>query len=164
MRSYIEYCMFHWPTVPIGCLSVIVEGMNSRKHERRLFSQSDGFTVVELIIAILFLAGAGTLFLIQKQNVEAINRDAQRKIAINAMYYNLKEVYFAANKSYPRVINATNLKAMDPALFKDPNGKAAGEQDSNYRYLPSGCNGDVCTGFMLRTILERESDYIKQND
>ena len=125
---------------------------------------SPGFTVVELVIVILFLAGAGTLFLIQKQNVEAINRDVQRKTSINAMYYNLKEVYFPTNKSYPRVVNASNLKAMDPALFKDPNGKAIGDQASEYRYLPSGCNGDVCTGFMLRTTLERESDYIKQND
>ena len=125
---------------------------------------SHGFTVVELIIAILFLAGAGALFLVQKQNVEAINRDTARKTAINAMYYNLKEVYYTANKSYPRVINSSNLRAMDPALFKDPNGKAVGEQDSSYRYLPSGCNGDSCTGFMLRTTLERESDYIKQSD
>lgn len=138
--------------------------MNSRKHERRQSSRAHGFTVVELIIAIIFLAGAGALFLIQKQNVEAINRDTQRKTAINAMYYNLKEVYFTANQSYPRTISSANLKAMDPALLKDPNGKAAGEQDSQYRYLPSGCNGDACTGFMLRTTLERESDYIKQND
>lgn len=125
---------------------------------------SHGFTVVELIIAILFLAGAGTLFIVQKHNIEAINRDTQRKTAINAMYYNLKESYYVQNKSYPRVINSTVLKAMDPALFKDTNGKAIGEQDSKYRYLPSGCNGDVCTGFMLRTTLERESDYIKEND
>lgn len=126
--------------------------------------RTSGFTVVELIIAIIFLAGAGTLFLIQKQNIEAINRDADRKTAINAMYYNLKEVYYTTNKSYPRVINSTNLRAMDPALFKDPNGKAIGEQDSQYRYLPSGCNGDVCAGFMLRTTLERESDYIKESN
>jgi len=126
--------------------------------------RSNGFTVVELIIAIIFLVAAGTLFFIQKQNVDAINRDSARKTAINAMYYNLKEVYFPANKSYPRVIDATKLKAMDPALFKDPTGKAVGEQDSNYRYLPTGCNGDVCTGYMLRTTLERESDYIKQSD
>lgn len=122
-----------------------------------------GFTVVELIIAIIFLAGAGTLFLIQKQNVEAINRDTARKTAINAMYYNLKEVYYTTNKSYPRTVSSANLPAMDPALFKDPNGKAIGDQTSSYRYLPSGCNGDACTGFMLRTTLERESDYIKEN-
>ena len=126
--------------------------------------RTSGFTVVELIIAIIFLAGAGTLFLIQKQNIEAINRDSARKTAINAMYYNLKEVYYASNKSYPRTISSTNLRAMDPVLFKDPNGKAVGEQDSQYRYLPSGCNADACTGFILRTTLERESDYIKENN
>lgn len=127
-------------------------------------NRTSGFTVVELIIAIIFLAGAGTLFLVQKQNVEAINRDTARKTAINAMYYNLKEVYYTANKSYPRIINSTNLPAMDPALFKDPSSKAVGDQGSSYRYLPTGCNGDVCTGFMLRTTLERESDYIKEDN
>lgn len=125
---------------------------------------SRGFTVVELIIAILFLAAAGGLFFIQKQNVDAINRDTQRKTAINAMYYNLKEVYYPAHSSYPRTISADNLKAMDPALFKDPNGKALGEEGSDYRYSPTGCNGDACTGFTLRASMERESDYIKSSD
>lgn len=123
-----------------------------------------GFTVVELLIAIVFLIAAGALFLVQRNNIEATNRDTQRKTSINAMYYNLKEVYFVQNKSYPRTISAENLKAMDPALLKDPNGKAVGEQDSDYRYLPSGCNGDTCTGFTLRARLERESDYIKENN
>lgn len=124
---------------------------------------TSGFTVVELLIAIVFLIAAGALFLIQRNNIEATNRDTQRKTSINAMYYNLREVYFVQNKSYPRTISAENLKAMDPALFKDPHGKAVGEQDSDYRYLPSGCNGDTCSGFSLRARLERESDYIKEN-
>lgn len=126
--------------------------------------QTQGFTVIELIIVIVFLVAAGTLFLIQRNNIEAINRDSQRKTSINAMYYNLKEVYFAQNKSYPRTISANNLKAMDPALLKDPNGKTVGDQDSDYRYLPSGCNGDTCSGFTVRARLERESDYVKEND
>lgn len=124
---------------------------------------SHGFTVVELIIAIVFLAGIGTLFFVQKQTVEAINRDSQRKTAINAMYYNLQEAYFVTNKSYPKSISSTNLKAMDPALFKDPDGVAIGDQGSDYRYLPSGCNGNACTGFTLRSSLEREADYIREN-
>lgn len=124
---------------------------------------TQGFTVVELIIAILVLAATGTLFFVQKQNVEAINRDTQRKTAINAMFYNLKEVYYPAHHSYPSKIGSDNLKAMDPALFKDPYGNAVGQQISNYRYLPTGCNGDSCTGFTLRADLERESDYVKQD-
>lgn len=127
-------------------------------------TKQNGFTVVELIIVILFLSAAGTLFFIQKQNIDAINRDTQRKTALNAMYYSLKEVYYAQNKSYPRTLDAAKLKAMDPALLKDPAGKAVGEQDSDYRYLPSGCNGETCTGFTLRARLEREADYVKEND
>ena len=125
--------------------------------------KSAGFTVVELIIAIIFLAAVGTLFLIQRNNIQAINRDTQRKTAINAMYYNLKEVYYVQHQSYPRTLSADTLKAMDPALMKDPHGKTIGEQDSEYRYLPSGCSGDVCTGYTLRARLERESDYVKEN-
>lgn len=125
---------------------------------------TSGFTAVELVIAIIFLTAAGALFFIQRNNIEAINRDTQRKTAINAMHYSLKEVYFVQNKSYPRVLNAENLKAMDPALLKDPKGKAIGEQDSDYRYLPSGCNGDVCAGYTLRSRLERESDFIKESE
>jgi len=125
--------------------------------------RSSGFTAIELVIAILFLVAAGTLFLIQKQNIQAINRDAQRKTAINAMYYNLKEVYFPANQSYPRTIDASKLKAIDPELFKDPGGKAVGDQASDYRYEPTGCNGDACSGYTLRTSLEREADYIKES-
>lgn len=122
-----------------------------------------GFTTIELLIAILFLVVAGTLFMLEKRDVDAISRDTQRKTAINAMYYNLEEVYFPANKFYPRVINNTVLKAMDPTLFKDPNGKAVGENSSDYRYEPTGCEGDKCTGYTLRADLEKESDFVKSN-
>ena len=65
------------------------------------------------------------------------SRDTQRKTAINAMYYNLEEVYFPAQKSYPRVLSANNLKAMDAKLLKDPQGVVIGEHGSDYRYEPT---------------------------
>lgn len=142
--------------------------MKTRKHQLDYLSKntykSYGFTVVELIIAIVFLIGIGSLFVVQRSTIEAINRDSQRKTAINAMYYDLKEVYFKQNNAYPREINEKNMTAIDPALLKDPDGKSIGDQASQYRYLPSGCNGDVCKGFTLRARLERESDYIRQTD
>ena len=125
--------------------------------------KQSGFTTIELIIAILFLCGIGALFLLQKSEVDALNRDTQRKTAINAMYYTLEEVYFPAQKSYPLVLDTTTLKAIDPSLLKDPEGAVIGEQESNYRYEPQGCDAGKCRGYTLRTTLEKERDFIKQN-
>lgn len=123
--------------------------------------RQQGFTVLELLVAIVFLTFAGTLFYIQKHDLEVADRDATRKTAINAMYYNLEEVYYAANGSYPKTISADNLKAMDPDLFTDPNGNAVGSQDSNYRYEPANCDGETCKSYTLRADLEKESDFVK---
>lgn len=51
-----------------------------------------GFTALELIVAIIILIAAGAIFLIQKNDIAAEHRDTTRKIAINAIYYNLEEV------------------------------------------------------------------------
>lgn len=126
--------------------------------------QQRGFTVIEIIVVIAFLAFAGALFFWQKNDLRIAERDNQRKVAINAMYYSLEEVFYATNKSYPRVINADVLKSMDPELFKDPNGVAVGEQASDYRYEPSGCEGDICQGYVLRADLESEADFVKTSN
>lgn len=135
--------------------------------------RSSGFTVIELVCIIALLAGASALFFVQKNALETTRRDEQRKTAINAMYYGLEEVYFANNKSYPRTLNETTLTSIDPALFTDPNGIKIGQTttilneqeqsvESNYRYEPTGCTEDVCTGYSLRTSLENEDDFVKQ--
>lgn len=124
---------------------------------------SRGFTVIELIIVIAFLAVASVIFFVQKNNIEVAGRDDQRKTAINAMYYSLEEVYFKAHSSYPRTISSQVLPSVDPDLFKDPNGVKIGESNSDYRYEPTNCDGDACKGYTLRTTLENEADYIKTN-
>ena len=68
-----------------------------------------GFTVIELIIVIVFLSAATILLLIQRGNLEAADRDDKRKTAINAMYYNLEEVFYAKNGYYPATIDEKNL-------------------------------------------------------
>jgi type II secretory pathway pseudopilin PulG len=125
--------------------------------------KQSGFTTIELIIAVLFLCVIGALFMVQKNEADALNRDTLRKTAINAMYYDLEQVYFPAQKSYPRVLDSATLAAIDPSLLKDPEGIKIGKQESDYRYEPSGCNGDACTGYTLRAKLEKEKDFIKQN-
>jgi prepilin-type N-terminal cleavage/methylation domain-containing protein len=124
---------------------------------------SKGFTVIELILVIIIVGVTATLLFIQKNNLAAIGRDADRKIAINAMYYNLEEVFFEKNGYYPSTIDSKTLRAMDPALFTDPYGVKLGEQGSDYRYEPTGCDNTKCTGYSLRSTLEKEDDYVKTN-
>lgn len=122
-----------------------------------------GFTIIELVIAIVVLGVASTVFFVQKNHVEVAARDDSRKTSINAIYYSLEEVYFAKNNAYPRTINEEVLPSVDPELFKDPQDVKIGESTSDFRYEPTNCNGDTCKGYTLRTTLENEDDYIKIN-
>ncbi len=125
---------------------------------------SSGFTVVELLVTIVFLGIVGTILLQQQQSLRVIHRDQDRKVAINAIHYNLEEVVKPTLGGYPRILRATQLKAMDKELLKDPSGVAVGQPTSEYRYEPTGCNGgDICTGYTLRADLEREADFVKTN-
>lgn len=120
-----------------------------------------GFTVIELIVIIVLLAVVGTLFWIQKNNIEVAARDDKRRIAINAMYYSLEDVYFKQHKSYPKTIDEKVLTSMDSALFTDPAGAKLGTASSSYRYEPVNCDGNICKSYTLRALMENEADYIK---
>lgn len=125
--------------------------------------RSNGFTVIEIIFATLFLATVATILLIQKSNLSAVTRDNERKVAINAMYYDLEEVFYVKNGYYPPSIDSKTLTAMDPALFTDPNGVAMGQPDSDYRYDGTNCTNSQCKSYTLRANLEKEADYVKTN-
>lgn len=123
-----------------------------------------GFTVIELLIVIVLLAVGSWLFFSEKARVTAVQRDAARKVAINAMYYNLEEIFYPANHYYPTSIDSKTLRAMDPALFIDPTGIKLGTSGADYRYDGIGCSTDgKCTGYTLRSSMERENDYEKTN-
>lgn len=125
---------------------------------------SAGFTVVELLVALVFLGFVAGIAYSQQQALEIVHRDQQRKVAINAIYYNLEEVVKPTLGGYPRVLAANQLKAMDAALLADPQGNKLGEPDSDYRYEPTGCNGgDLCSGYTVRASLERETDFVRTN-
>lgn len=122
-----------------------------------------GFTVLELIIAIVFVLIAGTVFYVQKRDLEVQARDAERKTAVNAIYYNLEDVYYAANKSYPEKLTPEALKGLDPGSLKDPEGVTIGEQNSDYSYHPKDCMDGRCKSYSLRADLEHEADYVKSS-
>lgn len=123
-----------------------------------------GFTVIELLVIIVLLGVGAWLFVNEKSSVEATERDSQRKIAINAMYYGLEEVFYEKNNYYPNTIDSKTLRSVDPSLFTDPNGTAWGDASSNYHYAGIGCNtNNHCSGYKLYATMEKEADYTKTN-
>ena len=122
-----------------------------------------GFTIIELLFIVVIIGAASVLFFFQKNNLEIASRDETRKTSINAMYYSLEEVFFKTNGYYPRTIDEKILPSMDPALFTDPQGVKIGEAASDYRYESLNCDGDKCKSYTLRTTLENEADFIKEN-
>lgn len=120
-----------------------------------------GFTVLELIVAIVFVLVAGTVFYVQKRDLEVQTRDSTRKMAINALYYNLEDVYYAANHAYPQKLTADQLPGLDPSTLKDPEGAMIGEQNSDYSYEAKDCTGGACKSYSLTANLEHEADYTK---
>lgn len=103
------------------------------------------------------------IFFLQKANVDAMNRDDDRKAAINAMYYALEEYYYPKYGYYPSEINEEVLPVIDPQLFTDPFGANIGTEASTYSYETADCNAaNECQDFILRANLEKEDTYIKR--
>ena len=122
-----------------------------------------GFTILEIIIVGIFASLLLIIFFVQKSNVDAMNRDEARKIAINAMYYALEESYYKEHNYYPEHISENNLKVIDPALWTDPSGINLGDLGSSYSYEAANCKDGKCKEYTLKAILEKEDAYIKNN-
>ena len=127
--------------------------MNSKK----------GFTVLEIIIVAVFATLALILFFVQKSNIDAMQRDEDRKTAINAMYYALEESFYKDHKYYPEQISEDNIKVIDPALWTDPSGINLGDLGSSYTYEAANCKDGKCKEYTLKATLEKEDTYIKNN-
>ena len=126
--------------------------------------RASGFTVIEVLVVLAFLVGGAVLFFTQKAAIDAAGRDIDRKIAINAMYYNLEEYFYEKNGYYPQNIDSKTLRAMDPALFTDPLGFEFGDPNSSYRYEPIDCNlNGRCAQYTLSANLEREETFKKES-
>ena len=126
-------------------------------------NKKTGFTIIEIIIVAVFASLLLILFFIQKANLDAMERDEDRKIAINAMYYALEEGFYKEHKYYPETISEENIKVIDPSLWTDPNGINLGDPISDYSYTPANCENGHCKEYVLKADLEKEDDYIKSN-
>ena len=123
----------------------------------------NGFTVIEIIIVGVFATLLLILFFVQKSNLDAFERDEDRKTAINAMYYALEESFYKDHKYYPETISEENIKVIDPALWTDPLGFNLGDPSGSYFYEPANCNDGKCKEYTLKANLEKEDTYIKYN-
>ncbi len=103
------------------------------------------------------------LFFVQKSNLDAFDRDEDRKTAINAMYYALEESFYAEHGYYPEEISEENIKVIDPALWTDPLGFNLGDPLSSYSYEPANCKDGKCKEYVLKAELEKEDAYVKYN-
>ena len=126
--------------------------------------RKNGFTVLEIVLCIVFVGIFLVLFFIQKNNIEAMERDDDRKVAINAMFYALEEGYYAEKGYYPENIEkAEDLPWIDPNLFTDPYGVTLwkADADSNYSYDAINCEDGKCKSYTVRSTMEKEDDYVK---
>lgn len=138
-----------------------------------------GFTVLEIAIVMIVLVVLTVFFVIQRNSLEVSAHDAARKTAINAFYYDLKEVFYEKNHYYPQTISRDNLKEIDPNLFTDPDnltlsgdkcvnnstGQTLDTSFCNYHYSTSKCDSDGhCQAFKISADMETEATYSKSVD
>lgn len=129
---------------------------------KKLRTNSQGFTVIELLVFILVLAGVAVVGIANVRSLRAENRDRTSKSDINAVYYQL-EAFYEKNGYYPEKIDAEVLKGIDPESLKDNVGKAPSEDGGRYAYRPLNCTESKCKRFELSAQLEKEAPYVKQS-
>lgn len=122
-----------------------------------------GFTILEITIVAIFAGLLFILFFVQKSNIDAMERDEDRKIAINAMYYALEESFYPEHNYYPESISEDNIKVIDPALWTDPSNFNLGDPQSSYHYEAANCHDGKCKEYTLKADLEKEDTYVKYN-
>ena len=123
-------------------------------------SREGGFTVIELVIFFVILTVLAGFFVVQKLDLESSFADQHRKTAINAIYYNLTEVYFPAKNHYPSTIEQDTLTGIDPDMLYDVFDYMIGDNNSEYIYQGLNCNNNQCKEFRLTAKLDKEADYV----
>lgn len=127
--------------------------------------KEDGFTVIEAIVAAVGLIIIGVFFLIQRGDLLSSTRDQERKSDINAIYLNLKGIYFVDAGYYPPSVDNEILRGIDESAFVDPNGTFINSMGGDYFYEGMNCDNDgKCKEFSLSTQMEKEAEYTKTSD
>lgn len=139
-----------------------------------------GFTIIELLIVIAIIAILALFVINNIQGGQAKARDQQRVNDINAIKNQLESVYNETS-SYPSTVSTTTLTGVEEGALKDPIGNndisnvtpvadetaalaAAAAADTGstpgYYYIPYGCTGTDCTGYVLKAPVEKDTDAV----
>lgn len=129
---------------------------------KQLHSQTEGFTVIELLVFIAVLVVVAVVGISNFRGLKASNRDAIRKSNINAIYYQL-ESFHEKNNYYPQKIDAKVLKGIDPDNLRDVEGVEINTSGSEYSYKPISCNDSKCKSYVLTAQLEKEAPFTKES-
>ena len=114
-------------------------------------------------LAFIVVIGLGALIIYQQFiSLSSVANDKERKADINAIHYNLEEIYFKDNKNYPLSISRDNLTALDNEALTDPEGYRIDDPGSSYHYEPLGCSESKCDSYYLYADLENEPRYEKR--
>lgn len=134
-----------------------------------------GFTIVELLIAISVIGILATLSIGTIPQSLAKGRDRERVADIDTLHSRL-ETYFDDHGGYPSTLNTTLFPRLDPFALKDSKGNditinspvanlsaalsspsPTSSTPSEYTYTPypASCNTSVpCQGYVLKSYIE----------
>ncbi len=138
-----------------------------------------GFTVAELLITLVIVGILAGLVLFSVQGTQTTSRDSERTTDLETIHGKLEE-YYEDKGGYPNTISTSLLNGIDPAALIDPSGNsveivsAVSDQvaamavagpttgNPNYKYIPypTGCNTITCTGYVLKTLIEKPTARI----
>ena len=139
-----------------------------------------GFTTIEIILVLVIIGVLATLVVTTRSGVQQNQRNGERQHDVKELRDGL-EGYFASANQYPTLANlndaswrSTNLKALEPSVFQDPNGTTQQLFDkptSNaYTYsvasasgAPCGSVAVPCTQYTLTATLEGGGTFTKSN-
>lgn len=121
------------------------------------------FTTLEIIVSIVFLGTLFILFVNQSNQVNQKLRDQERKASINAIYFNLTQIYYKQNGYYPEILTPELVSGVDPAIFSDPNKILLGDAGCDYEYKTTDCQDNQCKQFSISSKMELEATYSKSS-
>lgn len=144
-----------------------------------LQKKSAGFTTLELLVVIATVAVLAGIVFSALGDSRANGRDTQRVTDIDTIHSRLEE-YYTNNGGYPNTLTSALLYNLDPEALRDPNGvtiainsavasQAAADavanptaSGANYLYVPypAGCTAITCTGYVLKSYIEKPTTAI----
>ena len=148
----------------------------------KLGPAKEGFTVLELLVVVVFIGILLTLIFTTYAGIREKERNTQRQTDINAMQDKLELYYVGVgDNKYPTLADmnnpswlSVNMNSLDVADLKDPSGKtttlAAKPAPRIYAYVVTASDGSACNDttkscaqYTLTATLEGGGTYTKSS-